>query len=288
MLRILLILLVIGPMTATANPGWWDSITSYFRPTTAEKPPKMRVLVVHDQQGVVIEVKGKYKLYDPHSGEHISTRFVGKRKYMQAVRDGIKWGEEFPGVYQLMIVPDETTTTTLVDGIEYRGPIFVYDIGGTISVVNEVPIEDFLSSTLARRYQKELPEEFLAALVIAARTNAHYTATNPKNQYWSVDTSGVNYQGNAVIDQSSEVEKAIKKTRYMVMSRAVAGNPRQINTFPAEWKTEPVNYTQPYISQITFDQAKELANQGQHAAQILMKAFPGVKIELAYNPKENN
>lgn len=285
-LRIFFVLLATAPLTAPVQAGWFDSITSYFSKPAAAKPPKIRVLVVHDQQGVVIEVKGKYKIYDPHNGEHLSTRFVGKRKYMQAVRDGIKWGEEFPGLYQLLIVPDETSTTTIVDGIEYRGPIYVYDIGGTISVINEVSIEDFLSSTLAQRFKKKLPEELLAAIVIAARTNAYYAAANPKNQYWSVDARPANYQGYAIVDQTSDIEKAIKDTRFMVMSNSAMGDP-QINAFPAEWKPEPIVYTQQNISKITLDQAEALANQGDHAAQILMKAFPGVKIELIHYPSEN-
>lgn len=285
LLRILFVLLAFGPMAAPLDAGWFDSITSYFRKPGPAKPPKIRVLIVHDQQGVVVEVKGKYKIYDPHNGEHISTRFVGKRKFMQAVRDGIKWGEEFPGLYQLMIVPDETSTTTLVDGIEYRGPIYIYDIGGTISVVNEVSIEDFLSSTLAQGYRQKMPEELLAAIVIAARTNAYFAAANPKNQYWSVDARPANYQGYAVVDPASEIEKAILDTRYMVMSNSAPGE-EQINAFPAEWKNDATNYGQQYVSKITLDQAAQMARQGEHAAQILTKAFPGVKIELIHYPSE--
>lgn len=285
LLRILLVILAVGPLSVPANAGWFDSITSYFSKPGPAKPPKIRVLIVHDQQGVVVEVKGKYKIYDPHNSEHISTRFVGKRKFMQAVRDGLKWGEEFPGLHQLMIVPDETSTTTIVDGIEYKGPIFVYDIGGTISVINEVSIEDFLSSTLAQKYRQKLPEELLAAVVIAARTNAYYAAANPKNQYWSVDAKNVNYQGYAIIDTSSDVEKALRDTKYMVMSNSAPGD-NQINAFPAEWKNDPTNYGQPFISKITLAQADEMARQGANAAQILIKAFPGVKIELIHYPSE--
>lgn len=286
LLRILFVLLAIGPMTAPLEAGWFDSITSYFRKPAPIKPPKIRVLVVHDQQGVVVEVKGKYKIVDPHSGEHISTRFVGKRKFMQAVRDGIKWGEEFPGLYQLMIVPDENSTT-IVDGIEYRGPIYIYDIGGTISVINEVSIEDFLSSTLAHRFRQKMPEEFLAAVVIAARTNAYYEVANPKNQYWSVDARQVNYQGYAVVDSTSDIEKAVTDTRYMVMSNSAPGE-EQINAFPAEWKTDSSYYGQPFVSKISLDQAADMARKGEHAAQILMKAFPGAKIELIHYPSESS
>lgn len=283
LVRILLFLMAVGPLSVPANAGWFDNITSYFTKPSAEKPPKIRVLIVHDQQGVVIEVKGKYKMYDPHNGSHISTRFVGKRKFMQAVRDGLKWGEEFPGLHQLLIVPDENSTTTIVDGIEYKGPIYVYDIGGTISVINEIAIEDFLSSTLAQKYHPQLPEEMLAASVIIARTNAFYAAANPKNQYWGVDATQANYQGFAVIDSKSDLEKALADTRYMVMSLPTS-NGKGINAFPAEWKTEATVSTQPNVSKITFEQAIEMAKKGEHAAQILMKAFPGVKIELVHSP----
>jgi len=285
LIRILFVLLAIGQFAAPVEAGWFDSVTGYFKKPATAKPPKIRVLIVHDQQGVVVEVKGKYKMYDPHNGEHLSTRFVGKRKFMQAVRDGLKWGEEFPGLYQLLIVPDETSTTTIVDGIEYRGPIYIYDIGGTISVINEVSIEDFLASTLAQR-REQLPEELLAAGVIVARTNAYYAAANPKNQYWSVDARPTNYQGFAVVDNNSLIQKAVVGTRHMVMSTTPVGDNGQVTAFPAEWKTEASFNGQQNVSKITFAQATEMAKNGEHAAQILMKAFPGVKIELIHYPTE--
>ena len=282
-LRILFILLALGPLSVVPlQAGWFDNLTSYFRKPGPAAPPKIRILVVHDQQGVVLEVKGKYKIHDPHTGDHLSTRFVGKRKFIQAVRDGIKWGEEFPGLYQLMIVPDERTTTTIVDGIEYRGPIYVYDIGGTISIINEVSIEDYLSSVLAKKYSQETSPELLAAIAIAARTAAYYAAENPKSQYWSVDGRQVDYQGSVVINTGTDMEKAIHETRYMVMSNSAPGD-EQISPFPAEWTNgQGIGLGQQVLSRITLADAAALAQKGEHAAQILSKAFPGSKIELIH------
>jgi Stage II sporulation protein. len=274
-------------MSAPLQAGWFDNITSYFRKAPPATPPKIRVLIVHDKQGVVLEVKGKYKMHDPHNGDHLTTRFVGKRKFIQAVRDGLKWGEEFPGVHQLMIVPDEKSTTTIVDGIEYKGPIYVYDIGGTISIINEVGIEDYLSSTLAQKYAQDTSPELLNAIAITARTAAYYAVENPKNQYWSVDSQQIGYQGAAVIVSNSEMEKAINETRYMIMSNAAPGEV-QINPFPAEWNKGGVNFGvgQQVVSRITLADAAALAQKGDHAAQILSKAFPGVKIELIHYAPE--
>lgn len=286
-LRILCLLLAFGPVNASLQAGLLENIAGYFRKSGPALPPTIKVLIVHDSQGVILEVKGKYKIFDPHTGDHISTRFTGKRRFIQAVRDGIKWGEEFPGVYQLMIVPDEAKTTTIVDGVEYRGPIFIYDIGGTISIVNQVYIEDYLSSILANRYQ-ELPDELMAAAAISARSAAYYRVENPKSQYWSVDGTKTGYQGIAAVNQGSDSEKAIKATRYMVMSRS-SPNEEHVSAFPAEWKQEGVptpSLNEYVVSQITLAEAKAMADRGDHAAQILGKAFPGVKIELIHYAPE--
>lgn len=280
--RVLFLLLALGPMVAPVEASWWDSVAGVFSKNKAEKPPTLKVLVVHDKEGVVVEVKGKYKINDPNTGEHISTRFIGKRKLIQTVHDGLKWGEEFPGIYQLEIVPDEAGTTTVVDGIEYHGPIFVYDIGGTVSIVNQVYVEDFLSSALANRYRQQFSQETLAAIAIAARTASYYRVQNPKSKFWGVDGEQAGYQGFAAINASSRMEQAIANTKYMVMSRSTTdqGTPE---TFLAKWPEEKgSNSDQAVVAKITLTEAEEMAKKGDNAAQILAKAFPGVKIQLVH------
>jgi len=276
----LFFLLALMPLNAQLQASWLDSFANYFRKSAPATPPTIKVLIVHDRPGVVVEVKGKYKIYDPHSGSHISTRYVGKRKFIQAVRDGIKWGEEFPGVHQLLIVPDEKETTSVVDGIEYKGLIYVYDIGGAISVVNQIPIEEYLSSILIAQYRQPLPEELLNAIAIAARTAAYYRSDSPKSEYWSVDGRQVGYYGYAAARQTNAMEKAIRDTRYMVMSHA-APNEDRIRPFSAEWKQPSQNKGMEF-SQISLQEAENMADNGAHAAQILARAFPGVKIELIH------
>lgn len=282
-MRVCCLLLALGSMTAPLQAGWMDS----FRKPAPVLPPTIKVLLVHDKPGVVLEVKGKYKIFDPHTGEHISTRFTGKRKFIQGLRDGLRWGEEFPGIHQLMIVPDESKTTTIVDGVEYRGPIFIYDIGGSISIVNQVYIEDYLSAILPPPKNPQ-PEEFLAAIAIAARTNAYYRVENPKSQYFSVDGSKVGYQGIPSLDPTSAMEKAIKATRYMVMSRTPEQDGR-VSAFLAEW-SDNASSTGPLkeaiVSTINMTEAQAMAQKGDHAAQILAKAFPGMRIELIHYAPE--
>lgn len=250
-------------LIASCEAGAVDSWATMWK---SERPqaPAIKVLIAKNKPGVVLEVKGKYKLYDPNTKEHISTRFVGKRKYIQALANGLKWGEEFPGVYQIMILPDEGKTTTLVDGIEYSGALYIYDVAGRISVVNEVQIEDYLDSVMSSQIAAEaVPAEALGAIAIANRTQAYYLANNPKTDYWAVDGSKTGYEGHAATHQKNGVNKALATTKYMVLTE----NDKPFN---ADFSG----------AKLALEQTYKLAEQGEHAAEILKKAFPGTSLKV--------
>lgn len=284
--RVFLCMLAFMPMAAPLQAGWLDSVTGYFQKSKPAAPPMIKVLVVHDQPGALLEVKGKYKIFDPHTKEHISTRFVGKRNYIQSMYDGIKWGEEFPGVYQLVIIPDDKSTVTLVNGIEYKGSIYIYDVNGSISVVNLSYIEDYLATLLASQYREPMSEEALAAVAIAARTTAYYEAENPRSEFWNTDGRDLINQAPAAGKVQSNIDRILAATRYMVMSTPPTQN-GEISPFIADWKQpgKPKSAAQAVVSQITLAQVNELAQKGDNAAQILSKAFPNTKIELIHHLK---
>lgn len=279
-IRIVMLLLVV--MSFAAEPlradAWGKSTRS-----KPEFPQTIKVLIVQDSQGVVIETKGKYRLFDPKTNERISTRFIGKRKFIQALTDGLQWGEEFPGLHQLQIVPDTQGITTVVDGIEYRGAITVYDVCGLVNVVNEVDVEDFLQSTLAPCFRDPQPSEALAALAIAARTDAYYLAQNPCSPFWAIDARTAGYQGYAVTHCNSMIEPAIQATRYLIMSKGVTPEGRA-SAFPVQWGQQVIGkfVAKATPSKVSVSEADQMAQKGNHAAQILTKAFPDTTIVLMY------
>lgn len=250
-------------LATSAHAGVLDSWASYMWKTDLPRPPTIKVLIAKNKSGVLLEVKGKYKLYDPNTMEHLSTRFIGKRKYIQTLSSGLKWGEEFPGIFQLLIVPDEGKTTTLVDGIEYSGILAIYDVGGKISVVNEVSIETYLDSVVSSKLSAGMTEETLGALTIANRTQAYYLANHPKTDYWAVDAAKTGYEGFAATNRQNGVDKALASTKYMVLTQE--GKP-----FDANWEE----------SKIALGDANRLASQGENAAQILKKAFPSAALKV--------
>lgn len=276
-LRILLLLVAILPFTAPLQAGWWDGIKGYFKGDTQAGPPAIRLLIVHDVESVRLEVKGKYSLYDPYANSYISSRFVGKCRNIQAMSDGLKWGEAFPGLYQLKIKPDEPATVMLIDGKPYGGFIYIYDIGGTISIVNQIPIEDYVASVLSKYQERELDPETWAALAIVARTNAYFQTINPKNTYWAVDAQKVGFNGLTSVPPM--IADAVRMTRYMVMSRT--GVYEGMTTpFAAQFdQLSPGQVSKEMqVSLISLEEAHEMAQNGEHAAQILAKAFPGITI----------
>lgn len=280
-LRTLLLFLALLPFYSPLQAGVWDNITGYFKGRTQPEPPNIRVLLLHDVEGAKLEVHGKYSLFDPYTQSHISSRLVGKSRYIQAFADGLKWGEAFPGLYQIMIKPEEDNTMTVINGREYDNLIYIYDIGGTISIVNQIPVEDYVRSVLASYQNKYLEPETLAALAIVARTNAYFQAANPKNTYWAIDAEKVGYQGITRI--SPQVNDAVKLTRYMIMSRT--GIYEGIATpFAAQFDGLSAGQSSKNMeaSKISLEEANAMAQRGEHAAQILAKAFPGSTIMLMH------
>ena len=283
--RILVLVLGLLPLAATAEAGIWDKIKALIW-SPRYSIPTIDVLIVNDQPSVLLELKGKYHIYDPNTKQHISTLFVGKRKHIQALSSGLKWGEEFPGVYQLNIVPDHRGVVAIVDGVEYRGSLYIYDIGGTVSVVNRTDIEDYLSSALPEQFPEPLPAETCAAIAIAARTNAYYQSLNQQNRYWTVEAEQVGYRGLESVKPNSEIAHAIKTTSNMVMSKTGTYE-GTLTPFAARWGpttgAHQAKDHQAVFSHISLNEAENLGKNGKHAAQILSKAFPNTHIELIHS-----
>lgn len=281
----LLFLLPVGTALEAANS--WSSIKEFFGINDRADPPTIQVLVIHDVPEVMLEVKGKYTLYDPNTkpnekDKHISTRFIGKNKPMQALRGGLKWGEEFPGIYQLKITPNDDATKTYINGNEYPGTIYIYDIGGTISIVNEVNIEQYLTAFMVSQFNESAPGEALAAFAIAARTNAYAQAVNPKNNFWAVDGQKTGYQGNVESNETDWARQVVDNTKYMILSNT--GLSKGVATpFSLQWGSIIFGKSAgdaPVPAAIPLEDAVRLAQDGMHAAQILSKAFPKATVML--------
>jgi stage II sporulation protein D len=206
-----------------------------------QKPATIKVLIQRKAPDSLIEVKGRYQIFNPVDGTQITSGIMSKRYAIAADEYGMKWGEKFPGIHQIRIVPGDSQSSILVNGIQYKGVIEVYEIDGKINVVNEVDIENFLRSTLTAQFPNFVEEEVMSAIAVVARTNAYYVASKNKNAFWHIEAEEARYQGNALVASKVHVDRAIETTRHAIMTF-------QNTPFAATWTKNSAGKTADFAS----------------------------------------
>ncbi len=282
MKRCLYLALAVMPVVASLEANIIENLQQIFQSQPQPEPKLIKVLLAHDVPGVMLETKGKYTVIDPLTNQQVVSRNSSKRKFIQPTAEGLRWGEEFPSFHQLKFLPESPQGTIIVEGLEYKGSVYVYNIHDKIFVVNEVDVEDYITSILSPEFKEPMSQEALAAIVIAARTNALYSAQNPKSKFWSVDAAQTGYLGYAVTTQQKKIDEVVKFTRNMVMSRTAAYE-GVVTPFPANLSQALAGHKgkdSVILSKISLKEIETLAEGGEHAAQILAKAFPETSIQL--------
>ncbi|MBS0621962.1 MAG: hypothetical protein JSR80_03275, partial [Verrucomicrobia bacterium] len=209
-------------------------------PLSAEqKIETIKVLVLEKGKSPIVEATGGYRIFDPADQRTIGGGMRGKRFALEAMNTGLKWGEQYPAVYQITIEPRRAGSVLLVDGVEYGGKIHAYQVGDQVNLVNEVPIDEYLRITLAHEFKEPLAPEVMAAVTIAARTNAYYMVEAGHRSYWHVRAEEVGYDGGIKSLRHGAIDQAVDETRDMVALRA--GRP-----FPAVWTGHCGGKTCPY------------------------------------------
>ncbi|MBF8262593.1 MAG: SpoIID protein [Parachlamydiales bacterium] len=180
-------------------------------------PQNIQVLLERDATEALLEVKGSYFLFNPQDGTKVASGLLGKRFMVHATPTGLKWGEEFPGFYQLLIQPRSDETSIFINGIQYSGSVAIYAVGNRINIVNDLDIESYVKSLLSVHLAQPLESEVMSAMAILIRTNAYYTASRHHEAFWNVFAADVGYQGSGLISPVSSVAKAVESTRHLIL-----------------------------------------------------------------------
>jgi len=226
--------------------------------------PMIRVLLEKGANAALLEAKGEYAVINKENGKLLSTGTTGKRFVVHSLEGGLKWGEEYPDVFQIAVIPRNPKTMLYVNGMQYKGAVSVYRAReGRILVVNELPIEDYLKSVLSLQLEAPLTKEAGAAIAIAARTEAFaITRERDPKKLWDVVASEVNYFGHAVTMQKDlAIEPAVNETKFMVLESTQEGKPlRLVSIVPQK--------------------AQEFADRGFDAKKILQNSYPHSKLSV--------
>lgn len=182
------------------------------------KPATIKILLQERKDSLLLEVTGAYKIFCPHTNVLLSSGTSAKRDLIRPGEDGISWKDLFPGIYAIRIVPANSQTTFLVNGIQYKGCLELYDLGGSLRALNEVDVESYLKSSLATKFGDVTEKEVLNSLAIVARTDAYYRIQKEALSPWHVTADETGYAGFAVTLQNLPLEQAIGETRHAILT----------------------------------------------------------------------
>lgn len=210
------------------------AVVACWNPLAAQEgewPDAVRILLAEGNDTAYLEVKGKYRVIDPHDGKTLSTGSVGKAYPVIARSNGIRWGEEYLDRFQIAVVPQRPDTTVLLNGVEYQGKIYVYQVGAGLYVVNEIPVEEYCKSVMGTTCPKGLTEEAAAALAIVLRSDTYYRILRARNAHWHMKAGEVGYCGHGIEDRIPSYDQACERTHGMVLTCA------ELNgiSIPAQW-----------------------------------------------------
>ena len=270
--RFIIVFIALISLSVPLQCNVLNSVGQVFSMKKYTKDTTIKVLVEKELPGVTIDVKGTYNVYDPYNGRRLATRFAGKANYMEPLPSGLRWGEMFPSIYQVVIVPDNETVTTIVNGTQYRGMVYVYQVNGKVSVINEVSIEDYIVSILSSQIPADLSMEALSAITIAARTDALYQVKKTKGKFWDIKAEDVNYEGYAVTQQKNGVEEMVAQTRNLVLHSSVY----PFNPVATNW----INNTNSDAIPLSITEVNKMASVGKNADAILAHFYPNSLIDL--------
>src|SRR3990167_724504 len=139
------ILIAAAALLCSASNLQADPYSSYERIAEPMAPRNIQILLEKDVGEALLEVKGPYYIFNPHDGTRVSSGLLGKRFLIRELDNGLKWGEEFAGIHQIYIKPRSSESSIFINGIQYGGAIAIFGIAGTINIVNDIDIEDYVS-----------------------------------------------------------------------------------------------------------------------------------------------
>lgn len=242
--------------------------------------PSIRILLLANQESVDIEVAGAHNIFNPKNGKTIETLFSNSSYAMMPSPEGLKWGTEFPGVFQMLIIPDSQETPVRVNGVEYPGVLICYQVGDKLAVVNQVSLEDFtsslLSSTLLPKFHDT--KETLAAYAIAFRTKGLAAAIHPKNTFWDAKASTFGYHGKSVMRRDKAFQDAIKGTRKLVV---IGKDASALTSVGGDDQVAEI------LAAVPREEVVKLSKNGKNAKEILEFLFPDVVLTVAQKPNDD-
>ncbi|MDA8773970.1 hypothetical protein N9N03_02445 [Chlamydiia bacterium] len=176
---------------------------------------EIRVLLSTNIESVDLNINSGYTIHDPQTGKSVSSSFFAKHNKVFPKHTGLSWGEEFPGIYQLHIVPSSNDAMS-INGEKYFGEIIIYQDQNKIHIVNKLKIENLVRSVLSDVINEKVSQDLIAALAVLVRTKAYQSIIND-NPYWDISQDELSYKGQFSLLPNINIERSVVLTDGIVL-----------------------------------------------------------------------
>jgi len=227
--------------------------------------PTIYVRLAKYVPSVLIEVKGEFRIYNPVTGALIATEWKNKRETARPSSKGIIFGDLFPGIHKMQIIPNHPNGSFLVNGIQYNGMLEIEQIEGALHIINRVDAENYIRSILTTHFPERKESALTDALAIISRTQAYYLIAHQGEVSWHVEADQVGYNGCSTFLHNPKIDCSVIETRGQILMR-------QQRPFSATWDRQGT-------SGLSLQQAAEMARKGNKSGAILKTFFPGARVE---------
>ncbi len=201
----------------------------------------IRLYLDANDQESILRIEGGYGIYDPATKRRVTGGLMSKSFCLKADQEGLCWGEAFPDLYQMTIVPEGQERGFYLQNRFYPGILHVYLIDKEVKLINEMPLEDFALAICSEVEETSaLEDETRASLTICARTQALAFSALRHDCYWHSEARRAGYRGTKNSLQFERARKAQIKTRDLVLEGKDRGY------FLVEWTKNCAGHTVDY------------------------------------------
>lgn len=216
-LLILPLLLAIAPLAPPAAEASSKMQEIATDPSKIDRPAKLKILIAKGLDNALVEVKGKYKLFNPVDGSFIH-QGSSRLSLFEPELTGLNWAKHYPEIFQMRVVPLDKDSTFFIDGIQYQGQFEVYNIEGKLSIVAEVAVENYLNTFLTENFSHEKRKEVIEALAITLRTDLYYQTVKNSDAMWHINARDARYNGSLNYGQNARVSHAVDLTEQLILT----------------------------------------------------------------------
>ena len=161
-----------------------------------------------------------------------------------------------------------------MDQQRYRGDLQVLCQGNRLTVVNHLPLEDYISSVVGAEMPSHWPAEALRAQAVAARSYAMAHLARPASPTWNLGATTRWQAYRGVASESPSSRAATADTQGLILSFE-GGIVESLYAADRKLTVEAHGHLGASMSQ---QGARRLAGKGYQFTQILARYYPGASL----------